>query len=219
MKDATRKPRILIADDHTLFAEGVRSLLEPEFQIAGIVEDGRTLINAVDSLKPDVVILDISMPLLNGLDAGRLLKKGRPRLKLVYVSVHDDPEYVTEAFRIGASAYVLKRSAGAELFNAIREAVNGRTYITPLVTREMLESLLDRPKGAHENLTLRQREVLQLVAEGRTLKEIAAILNVSVKTVEFHKTRIRKELGIGSRSGLTRYAIRHRLIPKPVIES
>ena len=209
--------KVLIADDHALFTEALRALLSDEFEVVGTVLDGRSLLEAAEALRPDVAVVDISMPLLNGIDAGRQLLKRMPQLRLVYVSVHDDTEYVAEAFRLGASAYVLKRSASAELRTAIREALAGRAYVTPLVTKDVMGALLDpnrHPVAHHHNLTARQREVLQLSAEGRTLKEIAAILQISTKTVEFHKTRIMKELGLQGTAELTRYALAHGLIEK-----
>lgn len=209
-----RKTRLLLADDHVLFTEALRALLEDEFEIVGVEPDGRRAVLAAEQLKPDVIVMDISMPMLNGIDAGRALHKRLPEIKIIYLSVHDDAEFVAEAFRTGASAYVLKRSASTELRTAIQEAMNGRAYVTPLVTREVLSVLVNPQSRPRPNLTVRQREVLQLSAEGRTLKEIAAILSISVKTVEFHKSRISKELGVQGTAELTRYALAHGLIEK-----
>lgn len=209
-----KKTSILLADDHVLFTEALKALLEDEFEIVGVATDGRAALAAAEKSKPDVIIMDVSMPLMNGIDAGRIFRGRLPRTKIIYVSVHDDAEYVAEAFRAGASAYVVKRSAAAELRTAIHEALSGRAYVTPLVTREVLSVLVNPDRPAGSNLTVRQREVLQLAAEGRTLKEIAAILNISVKTVEFHKSRISKELGIQGTAELTRYALAHGLIER-----
>jgi len=210
-----KRARLLLADDHTLVVEGFRRLLEPEFELAGAVEDGRALVAAAQKLKPDVVLLDISMPLLNGIDAARQLKKIMPEIKLIFLTMHADPAYVTEAFRVGASGYLLKRSAASELVNAIREVLRGRCYVTPLVTKDMLGSMLGpSPEGGtfSTDLTPRQREVLQLVAEGHSTKEIATVLNISVKTVEFHKSRLMQRLGIRSTAELTKFAIQHGIV-------
>jgi len=210
-----KRARLLLADDHTLVVEGFRRLLEPEFELAGAVEDGRALVAAAQKLKPDVVLLDISMPLLNGIDAARQLKKIMPELKLIFLTMHADPAYVTEAFRVGASGYLLKRSAASELVNAIREVLRGRCYVTPLVTKDMLGSVLgpSPERGTFStDLTPRQREVLQLVAEGHSTKETATVLNISVKTVEFHKSRLTQRLGIRTTAELTKFAIQHGIV-------
>lgn len=209
-----KRPRLLLADDHTLVVEGFRRLLEPEFELAGAVEDGRALVAAAQKLKPDVVLLDISMPLLNGIDAARQLKKIAPEIKLIFLTMHADPAYVTEAFRVGASGYLLKRSAASELVNAIHQVLQGRCYVTPLVTKDMLDSVLVAlPEQAFStDLSPRLREVLQLVAEGHSTKEIATVLNISVKTVEFHKSRLRQRLGISTTAELTKFAIQHGIV-------
>jgi DNA-binding NarL/FixJ family response regulator len=210
-----KRARLLLADDHTLVLEGFRRLLEPEFELAGAVEDGRALVAAAQKLKPDVVLLDISMPLLNGIDAARQLKKIMPELKLIFLTMHADPAYVTEAFRVGASGYLLKRSAASELVNAIREVLRGRCYVTPLVTKDMLGSVLgpSPERGTFStDLTPRQREVLQLVAEGHSTKEVATVLDISVKTVEFHKSRLMQRLGIRTTAELTKFAIQHGIV-------
>ncbi|MGH7164339.1 MAG: response regulator [Nitrospiraceae bacterium] len=208
------KARILLADDHTLVVEGFRKLLEPEFELVGTVEDGRALLEAAPKLQPDVVLLDISMPLLNGIDAARRLKKMMPDVKLVFVTMHADPAYVTEAFRVGATGYVLKRSAAADLLQAVRAVLNGHYYVAPLITKDVLHSLLASPaerQPGPEPLSPRQREVLQLVAEGHSLKEIADILKISVKTVEYHKAQIMEQLDLHTTAELTKYAIAHGL--------
>lgn len=214
-----KRPRVLLADDHTLVLEGFRRLLEPEFDIAGVVEDGLAVLEAARTLKPDVVLLDISMPRLNGIDAARQLRRLVPRTRIIFVTMHADPAYVREAFRAGASGYVLKRSAATELAAAIRAALADRFYVTPLVTKEALAFLTNthgraKPKSASAaDLTPRQREVLQLVAEGRSAKEIAVLLKISIKTVEFHKSSIAQQLGISRAADLTKFAIRAGLVP------
>lgn len=208
------KARILLADDHTLVVEGFRKLLEPEFDLVGTVEDGRALLEAAPKLQPDVILLDISMPLLNGIDAARRLKKMMPDVKLIFVTMHADPAYVTEAFRVGATGYVLKRSAAADLLQAIRTVLNGHYYVAPPITKDVLSSLLASPaerQPGPEPLSPRQREVLQLVAEGHSLKEIADILKISVKTVEYHKAQIMQQLDLHTTAELTKYAIAHGL--------
>lgn len=209
-----KKGRILLADDHTLFVEALQKVLEEEFDLVGSVGDGRALLEAAPRLEPDVILLDLSMPLLNGIDAAQQLRRLVPNTKVVFLSMHGDPTYVTEAFRAGASGYVLKRANATELVQAIRAALRGQLYVSPLLAKGVLDPLLHQqtsPIGAHATLTLRQREVLQLVAEGRSLKEIASILCVSVKTVEFHKTRITKQLGLHTTADLTKYAVSHGL--------
>lgn len=209
------KPRILLADDHTLFVEALQKVLEPEFTLVGSVGDGRALLDVAPRLAPDVILLDLSMPLLNGIDAAQQLRRLVPDAKIVFLSMHGDPTYVTEAFRAGASAYVLKRASAAELIQATWAALRGQLYVSPLLAKGVLDPLLHQhisPLSVHATLTLRQREVLQLVAEGRSLKEIASILCVSVKTVEFHKTRITKQLGLHTKADFTKYAMAHGLV-------
>ena len=209
------RPRVLLADDHTLVLEGFKKLLEPEFDLVGTVEDGRGLLEAAARLKPDVVLLDVSMPLLNGIDAARVLKQAAPRIKVLFVTMHADPAYVAKAFQAGAEGYLLKRSAGTELIHAVKEVLAGRHYITPLVTNEVAEALTRAaasPSSVGRELTPRQREVLQLVAEGRTMKEIAAVLQLSVKTVEHHKAQLMDLLDLHTTAELTRYAIAQGMI-------
>jgi DNA-binding NarL/FixJ family response regulator len=209
------RPRLLLADDHTLMLEGIRLMLQPEFELVGSVEDGRKLLAAAKTLKPDVILLDISMPVLNGIDAAKQLRKIVPAPKLVFVTMHADADYITEAFRAGASAYVLKRSAASELLTAIREVLRGNHFVSPIVTRYALASMLAPSKSAgklSDQLSARQREVLQLVAEGRTRKDIAALLNIAVKTVEFHKATLRRDLHLRTAADFTRYAIEHGMI-------
>ena len=211
-----RTPRVLLADDHTLVLEGIKKLLEPHFDLVGTVEDGRALLEAAKTLKPDVVLADISMPLLNGIDAARQLRKTLPDAKIIFLTMHSDPTYVAEAFRAGAAGYLLKRSAASELVFAIEEVLKGRFYVTPAVAKDVLgdvfgenEASRRKPPTEGRSLTPRQREVLQLVAEGKSIKEIATILDISIKTVEFHKSRIMEELDLHTTAELTKYAVAH----------
>ena len=209
------RPRVLLADDHTLVLEGLRKIVEEQCDIVGMVEDGRTLIDAAQRLAPDVIVLDISMPLLNGLEAARQIKKTMPRIKMIFLTMHADPSYATEAFQSGASGFLLKRSAVTELGEAIRAVLNNNFYVTPLIAKDLLSPLVQMspsapPKGV--KLTPRQREVLQLVAEGKTIKDVANVLNISVKTVEFHKSQIMQQLDIRTTAELTKYAITHKLV-------
>jgi DNA-binding NarL/FixJ family response regulator len=211
----TVRPRVLLADDHTLVLEGLAKLVMEDCDLVGKVEDGRALIQAAQQLEPDVIVLDISMPQLNGLEAGRQLKKLLPSIKLIYLTMHADPVYAKEAFHIGASGFLLKRSAASELSQSIHAAMKGQYYVTPAIAKDFLGSLTQQMPAAQvetNSLTPRQREVLQLIAEGHSTKEIATILNVSVKTIEFHRTRIIRELDLHSTAELTRYAIAHGLV-------
>ncbi len=209
--------RVLLADDHTLVLEGLKRLLAADFELVGMVENGRELLEVAGKLRPDVVLLDISMPLLNGIDAARLLNKTRPDIKIIFLTMHAEETYVREAFNVGASGYLLKRSAASELVLAIQEVARGRMYLTPLISADLLRPFQDRSVRSKHlprlrsagGLTVRQRQVLQLVAEGRTNKEIAVIMKISVKTVEFHKSGIMQNLGLRTTAELTRYALRH----------
>jgi DNA-binding NarL/FixJ family response regulator len=206
-------PRVLLADDHNLLLGALETLLAPECEIVGTASDGRTLVAEAQRLKPDIVILDIGMPLLNGLDAGRQIKQLCKGVKLVFVTMNEDPDLAAEAFRAGASAYVLKRSAASELLVAVREVMKGRSYVTPLLTEGLVESFMDAAgrKPPHE-LTPRQREVLQLLAEGHSMKQVAALLNVTPRTVAFHKYRMMEQLKIRSSAELIQFAITRHII-------
>src|SRR6185295_400097 len=211
------KPRLLLADDHALFLEGLGKLLEPDFDIVGTVKDGRTLLAEAQRLRPDVILLDIAMRLLSGTDAARQLHQTAPQCKIIFVTMHTDRTFVTEAFRAGASGYLLKQSAGSELVFAIREVLKGHQYVTPMVTKGVLQAVLSPqdqrpPRESSAALTMRQREILQLVAEGRSLKEIAERLNLSIKTVEYHKSRLIERLGFRSTAELTKYAITEGIV-------
>jgi len=208
------RPRILLGDDHALLLDGYTRLLEDQFNVVGAARDGRQLLELAVALKPDLILLDISMPLLNGIDAARRLSGLIPRTRILMVSMHGDPDYVAESFRAGASGFVLKAGAADELRLAIRQVLAGHRYVTPLIPGQSLSGLLEsegRDPVAWQ-LTLRQREVLQLVAEGRTASEIAELLKISPKTVEFHKSRIMHQLGVRSVADLTRYAVRHGML-------
>lgn len=206
--------RILLADDHTLFCNLLRDLLEPEYEVVGSVSDGRELLKAADSLCPDVVLVDIGMPSLNGLDAGRRLKQANPRVKLIYLTMNNNIEYAREAIQAGASAFILKNSKSSELLHAIRDALKGVSYMAPEIRRALNEVFLRDPKAVDrpQHLTDRQREVLQMLAEGRSLREIASLLQISYRTVRFHKVRIMEELGISKNAELVKYAIKHGMI-------
>jgi DNA-binding NarL/FixJ family response regulator len=206
-----KRPRVLLADDHCLVAEGLRSLLEPHFEVVGIVPDGRELVIAAKALDPDVVVLDISMPSLNGIDAARQMRAAGSRAKVVFLTMHREVTYAARALEVGASGFVLKHSAASELVTAVREALKGGTYITPQIAGELLESVRrGRRAGAEklDELTPRQREVLQLVAEGHSAKEIASVLRISRRTAEFHKSRLMETLGVQNTAELIQYAIR-----------
>jgi DNA-binding NarL/FixJ family response regulator len=209
-----KKPRVLLADDHSLVLEGFKKLLEEHCELVGTAVDGRALLEAAAGLQPEVVILDISMPLLNGIDAARKLKKQHPHIKIIFVTMHSEKAYLREAFKAGASGYLLKASASDELAQAIQTVLSDRYYVTTLITKDVIESLLTS-NGPHEasedDLTVRQREILQLVAEGHSAKEIAQILNVSPRTVEFHKAQIMEQLDLHSTAELIKYAITHGL--------
>ena len=210
-----KKTRVLLADDHTIVAEGLVSLLETDFDLVGRVDNGRDLLKKAEELSPDVIVTDISMPLLNGIEALRQLKKARPDVRVVFLTVHADVSYITEAFRAGAAGYVLKQSAAEELRSAIKAAHEGRTYLTPLITKDFLDNILNTGEGVDSvnvTLTPRECEVLQLLAEGHAVKEIAAVLDISPRTVEFHKYNIMEKLGLRTTAELTQYAIKHGVV-------
>ena len=211
-----KRPRVLLADDHKIVTEGLKGLLEPEFELVGTVEDGRALLAAAEKLRPDVVVADISMPLLNGIDSVRQIKKAHGEIKVVFLTMHPDVTYAVSAFEAGASGYVLKHSAPTELVTAIRSALNGKTYVTPLLADEFKQLTSEKTDQRDEltMLTPRQREILQLLAEGHSAKKIATVLNISSRTVEFHKYRIMKDLGIKSAAELVHYAVRHGIVTK-----
>jgi len=207
-------PRVLLADDHTLLLGAFEKLLAPECEIVGTASDGRSLVAEAQRLKPDVVVLDIAMPLLNGLEAGRQIKQLQKDVKLVFVTMYEDSDLAAEAFRAGASAYLLKRSAASELLLAVREVMKGRSYVTPLVTEGLVGAFMNaaakrKPK---RELTPRQREVLQLLAEGRSMKQVAALLDVTPRTVAFHKYKMMEQLNIRSNAELIQFAVTHHIV-------
>ncbi len=204
--------RILLADDHRIVAEGLKSLLSAEFELVGIVEDGRALLEAAKTLQPDVIVADVTMPHLNGIDAMAQLKKANPRVKVVFLTMHQEVAYARRALEAGALGFVLKHSAPAELVTAVRAALEGRTYITPTLAGGVLDSIrkgvrsADAPAAA---LTARQREILQLLSEGRSAKEIGARLGVSARTVEFHKYQMMEKLNLHTNAELVHFALKH----------
>ena len=209
-----KRPRILLADDHTLMVEALEHLLQAEFDVVATVSDGRALLKAAAELKPEVAVIDIAMPLLNGLDAGEQLKGLHPQIKVIYLTQNREPQIAAEAFRRKATGYVLKDSAASELVAAIREALQGRTYVSPSIAQKMTDAGLGRaPQDARlRELSPREREVLQLLAEGKSMKEVAAILAISPRTVEFHKYRSMELLGLKTGAELVQYAIKHGLV-------
>jgi DNA-binding NarL/FixJ family response regulator len=210
------RARILVADDHTLIVDAFKKLLEPEFEVVATVSDGRALLRTAYESRPDVAIIDLGMPLLNGADAGQELKKLLPHIKLLVVTMNEDYELAAHALKHWASGFLLKKSAGTELIKAIREILKGNSYVTPKVAQRLLEEFVRDPRPDRErHLTPRQREILQLLAEGRTMKEVAAILNVATRTVAFHKYRIMEEFGLKTNSDLVKLAIREHIISPP----
>ena len=208
-------PRILIADDHTLVAEACKKLLESDYEVVATVSDGRALVRAAAELKPHLIIVDVSMPLLNGLDAGQQVKEFLPGVKLVFLTMNHDADLAAEAFRRGASGYLLKTCAASELAIAVREVLRGKSYLSPMIAKDTVDFLLRQDKKlvdeAHR-LTERQREVLQLLAEGKCMKEVADVLNLTTRTVAFHKYRIMEVINAKSNAELVQYAIRNHLI-------
>jgi DNA-binding NarL/FixJ family response regulator len=203
------RARVLLADDHTIVAQGIAALLKEDFDLVGTVGDGAALVEAAGRLRPDVIVADISMPVLSGLDALRRLKAAGADPKVVFLTMHADPKLATEAIRAGAAGYLLKQSAGEELTAAIREVLQGRVYLTPRIAREVLAALAQPASATGPPLTPRQWDVLRLVARGRTLKEIAAVLHISPRTVETHKYEMMRALGVDTTAELIRYALEH----------
>jgi DNA-binding NarL/FixJ family response regulator len=208
------RPRVLLADDHRLLREAFARLLEPDCDVVGSVGDGRAVIEEAPRLAPDVVVLDIAMPLLNGLDAARQLRRLMPELRLIFLTMNEDADIAAEAFRVGAAGYLLKNSAASELLLAIREVSLGRKYVTPLATEGLVDALLGHGQAEHRpvELSARQREVLQLLAEGHTMKEIARLLKITPRTVAFHKYSMMDLLGIRSNAELVQYAMKAHVV-------
>jgi DNA-binding NarL/FixJ family response regulator len=208
-----KRARVLLAEDHPLTLEGIRAVLDPHHQIVGTVTDGRALVDAALRLKPDLVVLDITMPLLNGIDAAIQIKTALPAMKLLFVTMHDNPAYLEAALNAGGTGYVLKSAAREELLLGIESVLNDRIYVTPKLSVESLDRFTDPSRAAAAlRLSAREREILQLIAEGRANKEIASVLKISVKTVEFHRENIKRKLGLRSTAELTRHAIEQGLV-------
>lgn len=207
--------RVLVADDQPIVLEGLRSLLEPEFEIVGEARDGRALLAAAGRTRPDVIVTDIAMPLLNGIQAARRIKKTDPKVGIVFLTVHADMVYATEALKAGGSAFVLKASGGDELMTAIHEVLNGRKFVTTAIAARVLQALASRGskrKKGLERLTKRQRELLRMTAQGKTLKQVAETLHISCNTAKSHKHHLMEELQLHTTAELTRYAIEHGLV-------
>jgi len=208
------KPRILLADDHRFITDAIKSLLEPDFTVLATVADGRALVAKALELRPDVILMDISMPLLNGLDAGRQLMAQLPNTKLIYLTMNQDQDIVAEALKIGAAGFLIKSCDIQELLIAIRTVLKGKHYVTPLVARDRINPFFDIPLRGEKpmHLTPRQREVLQLLAEGRSMKEVASVLDVSTRTVAFHKYRMMEDLNLKTNAELIQYAVRRHIV-------
>lgn len=209
---SSSKVRVLIADDHSIVADGLRSMLEKSHEIVGVVRDGLELLATAPSLKPDVIVLDISMPLLNGLDAAERLRSTLPNVKFVFLTMKDDPNLAAVALNLGAVGYVLKKDATSELLKAFSEVLQGRPYVTPKLRPENWAEQKTRARQFSKDLTPRQEEIVQLLAEGRAMKEIAGILNVSEKTVEFHKYHIMQAFNLKSNADIVLFAVKRHLI-------
>ena len=210
-----RRARVLLADDHRVVAEGLKSILAAEFDVAGVVEDGRAMIVAAKALRPDVIVSDITMPDLNGIEALEELKKHDPDVRVIFLTMHRDVVYARRALKAGACGFVLKHAASEELIMAVRAALEGRVFITPLLAAELLDATGRGPQQTTDqlaSLTLRQREILRLLADGLSAKQIAAKLNISHRTVEFHKYRMMESLGAKSGSDLIHFAIKHGIV-------
>jgi DNA-binding NarL/FixJ family response regulator len=209
-----RRPRVLLADDHLMLLDALKELLEPRYEVVGLVSDGRELLKVAEKLRPDIIVLDIAMPKLNGLDAGRQLKQSMPSVKLVFMTMNEDPYLVGEAFRAGASAFLLKQAAGLELNEAIEEVLKGGSYVTPSAVKGLDKISLREPKNREHapEPTARQREVIQLLAEGRTMKEVSRLLHITPRTVAAHKYTVMELLQLKTSAELVQYAIKHRII-------
>ena len=215
---STKRPRVLLADDHALLLDAFANLLKPECDVVGTVCDGRALLAAAEQLRPDIIILDIGMPLLNGLDAARQLKTAQPDVKLIFLTMNEDPALATEAFRAGACGYLLKTSGASELKKAIEAAMEGRSYVTSLMTQDLVKTFisgLQETENAVKTITPRQREVLQLLAEGHTMKQAAGILGVTPRTIAFHKYQIMEQFQLKSNMELFQFAIQQGVIQSP----
>jgi DNA-binding NarL/FixJ family response regulator len=207
-------PRVMLADDHAIVVDAFRKLLEPHCEIVGTVSDGRALLEKAAQLNPEVIVADIGMPLMNGLEAGLRVKEQMPAVKLIFLTMNQDPDLAIEAMRCGASGYLLKTSAGSELIHAIQMALKGKSYVTPQIVWGMQKAFINdpRPKTQDKTLTQRQREVVQLLAEGKSMKEAAGVLNVTARTIAFHKYRVMEELSLKTTADLIQFAIKSRIL-------
>ena len=207
-------PRVMLADDHTILVEAFRKLLEPQYDVVGTVADGRALVETAPKLKPDVIVVDIAMPLMNGLEAGLRLKELMPSVKLIFLTMNEDPDLAVDAIHSGGSGYLLKSSAASELMHAIQLALKGKSYVTPQIARGMQKSFIKgpRPKTRAKSLTPRQREVVQLLAEGKSMKEVADVLKVTPRTVAFHKYQVMEELSLKTTADLIQFAIKSKIL-------
>ena len=214
MATPLKRLSLVLADDHTFVTEALASMIRDEFELVGTARDGRQLLELAKRAKPDVIVTDISMPQLNGLDASRLLRKENVQAKIIFLTMHADAQLAEEAFRAGASGYILKTCGVAEIVTAIRQVAQGRVYVTPLIAGSFISTLMDegRPPEGRKALTVRQREVLQLLAEGKTMKEVASVLGISTRTAESHKYEIMRQLGIDTTAQLVQYAVRIKLV-------
>ena len=204
----------MLADDHTILVEAFRKLLEPQYEVVGTVADGRALVETAPKLKPDVIVVDIAMPLMNGLEAGLRLKELMPSVKLIFLTMNEDPDLAVDAIHSGGSGYLLKSSAASELMHAIQQALKGKSYVTPQIARGMQKSFIKgpRPKTRAKSLTPRQREVVQLLAEGKSMKEVADVLKVTPRTVAFHKYQVMEELSLKTTADLIQFAIKSKIL-------
>jgi DNA-binding NarL/FixJ family response regulator len=209
-----KRIRIILADDHSMMCAGLQKLLDPHYEVVCSVENGLELLRAAKEHLPDVIVLDVAMPLLNGLDAARQLKQLLPQMKIIFLTMNADSDIAAEALRVGASAYLLKTSKPSELLEAVHSVLRGISYVTPEIKRALEETFIRDPKRQYrpKHLTSRQREVLQMLAEGRPMKEIASMLEISHRTVRFHKSGIMEELSITTNSGLVQYAMKHGIV-------
>lgn len=209
------RTKVLLADDHTLLLEAFKGLLEPEFDVVGAVPDGRALVDAAQALKPDVIVLDITMPLLNGLDAARQIRERMPQTRIIFLTMNPDPDMANEALQTGAAGYLLKTSAASELAKAIHCAIHGLKYVTPSMKQELEKAFIEDPRNNRKPPTLseRQREVLQLLVEGRPMKEIGSILNLSTRTIAYHKYKMMADLHLKTTAELIQFALKNRIVP------
>jgi DNA-binding NarL/FixJ family response regulator len=210
----SKLPRVILADDHTILVEAFRKLLESTCEVVATVADGHALLEVAPNLRPDVIVLDIAMPLLNGLDAGRQVKEAVPGVKLIFLTMNEDPDLAVEAIQMGASGYLLKKSAASELFKAIQAALRGKSYVTPQIAKGMETSFIRDPEGNkhYPTLTPRQRQVVQLLAEGKSMKEAADVLNVATRTIAFHKYRIMEDLKLKTTADLIQFAVKNHIV-------